>query len=74
MFEDQAYEWHETTNHQDVAAGRRVFIRGCRRDPAAEMRAGIEAIAQRLSTVHYQHEGIDPDGLKVLISDLRGLL
>jgi hypothetical protein len=77
QFEDQGYEWHEATNFQEEAAGRRVFIRGAPLDPAvklARLTREVKVIADRLSADSYQHSGIDPDGLKTLIDDLRGLL
>jgi hypothetical protein len=41
-FDNQGYEWHETTTHEDTAVGRRVFIKGRSLNRVTELVHGIE--------------------------------
>lgn len=47
-FNDDGYEWHETTTQEDLARGRRVLVRGRRLDRVTELVHGIEALIGEL--------------------------
>lgn len=49
IFDGGGYEWHEATNFQEQADGRRVFIKGRRLDRTIELTNGIEALISELA-------------------------
>lgn len=68
MFEADGYEWHETTTHEDVAVGRRVFIRGRSLNRVSELTKGIRELADSLESRAHG------PGLRGIAEELRALL
>jgi hypothetical protein len=67
-FNDDGYEWHETTTHEDASVGRRVFIKGRSLNRVSELVHGINDLVASLESREQS------PGAQKLARELRALL
>jgi hypothetical protein len=68
-FDDEGYEWCETTNFEQKASGQRMFIKGRPLDRTVELTNGIRQLADRLESSDSM-----PNTGALLAHELRALL